>query len=75
MIEWVILFNNLIYAGCGVVLALVFMLLGYKMFDLLTPFNTGKELDDENVAIGIVIGSIFIGVGMAVGLVVGLSLI
>lgn len=75
MIEWTILFSNLIYAGCGVVLALMFMLCGYKMFDLLTPFNTGKELDEGNISIGIVIGSIFIGVGMAVGLVVGLSLI
>lgn len=74
-IDFGIMFGNLLYAACGVVLALVSMAIGYKCFDLITPFKTAKELDDANIAIGIVVGSIFVGVGLAVGLVVGISLI
>ncbi len=71
----VVILSNLAYATCGVALALGAMMIGYKLFDRITPFKTAAELDDGNVAIGIVVGSIFIGVGFAVGLVVGLSLI
>jgi len=75
VIEWGIIGANLVYAGCGVALALVSMIIGYKIFDLITPFKTGQELDDGNVAIGIVVGCMFVGVGLAVGMVVGFSLI
>jgi len=72
--DFSIVLGNLTYATCGVVLALVSMAIGYKAFDLMTPFKTGKELDEGNVAVGIVVGSIFISIGLAVGLVVGISL-
>lgn len=75
VIEWGVIGANLIYASCGVILALFAMIVGYKIFDLITPFKTGQELDDNNVAIGIVVGCMFIGVGLAVGMVVGFSLI
>lgn len=55
-------------------MTLVFMMLGYKMFDRMTPFNTSKQLAEKNVAVGIVVGSIFIGLGIAVGLVIGMAL-
>ena len=35
-----------------------------------TPFDTSAELRKGNVAVGIVVGSIFIGVGVAIGLVI-----
>ncbi|OEU52386.1 MAG: hypothetical protein BA861_00840 [Desulfobacterales bacterium S3730MH5] len=69
-----IVFLNFGYGICGAVLALGFMAVGYKLFDRITPFNTAQELDTGNIAIGIVVGSIFISTGLAVGLVVGLSL-
>ncbi len=65
---------NFLYAICGALLTLVFMAVGYKLFDRLTPFDTSRELAGKNVAVGIVIGAIFIGLGIAVGLVVGLGL-
>jgi len=65
---------NFVYAGLGAVLTIVFMLLGYKILNWLTPFDTSKQLGEGNVAIGIVIGSMFVGLGIAVGLVVGLGL-
>jgi uncharacterized membrane protein YjfL (UPF0719 family) len=65
---------NFLYAIFGVILTLVFMLLGFKLFDKLTPFDTAKQLSDNNIAVGIVVGSIFIGLGIAVGLVIGMGL-
>ncbi len=65
---------NFGYAIVGVILTLLFMMLGYKLFDKMTPFDTSKELAEKNVAVGIVVGSIFIGLGIAVGLVIGMGL-
>ncbi len=50
------------------------MLLGFKLFDKVTPVDTSKQLSDNNIAIGIVVGSIFIGLGIAVGLVMSMGL-
>ena len=65
---------NLGYATVGALLTIGFMMIGYKIFDRMTPFNTSKQLAEKNVAVGIVVGSIFIGLGIAVGLVIGMAL-
>lgn len=70
-----IIFLNFIYAtvlGGGATLLLMF--LGFKVFDRLTPFKTKEELDNGNIAVGIVIGCFFIGLGVAMGLTIGLGL-
>ena len=65
---------NFLYAVRGALLTLVFMAVGYKLFDRMTPFDTSRELAGKNTAVGIVVGAIFIGLGIAVGLVIGLGL-
>ena len=66
---------KLIAVMLGPVWALVIMRIGYKMFDKLTPFDTADELSkDDNIAVGIVVGSIFIALGMVTGLIVGMAL-
>jgi len=65
---------NFAYALGGAVLALFFMIVGYRFFDKITPFDTSKELAGGNVAVGIVVGAIFVGLGIAIGLVVGMGL-
>ncbi|NOX35333.1 MAG: DUF350 domain-containing protein [Deltaproteobacteria bacterium] len=69
-----IIMANFVYAVFGVILTLIFMLLGFKLFDRVTPFDTSKQLSENNTAVGIVVGSIFIGLGIAVGLVIGMGL-
>ncbi len=61
-----IIMANFVYAIFGVILTLIFMLLGFKLFDRVTPFDTSKQLSDNNIAVGIVVGSIFIGLGIGV---------
>jgi uncharacterized membrane protein YjfL (UPF0719 family) len=65
---------NFGYAILGALLTLGFMVVGYKLFDKMTPFDTSKALSEKNTAVGMVVGSIFIGLGIAIGLVVGLGL-
>lgn len=72
--ELVIVAANFTYAILGALLTILFMVLGYKILDWITPFDTSKQLGEGNVAVGIVVGAMFVGLGIAVGLVVGLGL-
>lgn len=72
--ELSILALNFAYALLGAACTVGSMALGFRLFDRLTPFDTRSELAKGNVAVGIVVGSIFVGVGLAVGLVIGLGL-
>jgi uncharacterized membrane protein YjfL (UPF0719 family) len=72
--ELIIVVSNFIYASLGALLTILFMVLGYKILDWMTPFDTSKQLGEGNVAVGLVVGSMFVGLGVAVGLVVGLGL-
>jgi uncharacterized membrane protein YjfL (UPF0719 family) len=65
---------NFGYAIVGAILTLFFMVSGYRIFDKMTPFDTSKQLAEKNIAVGIVVGSIFIGLGIAIGLVIGMGL-
>lgn len=73
-VQLTIMLMNFVYAAVGAFMALGLMLVGYRVFDRVTPFDTSKELADGNMAVGIVIGAIFVGLGIAVGLVVAQAL-
>lgn len=50
-----------------VVIGLVFFGVGFWLFSLLTPFSIRKEIEeDQNVALGIVIGAMLIGIAIIV---------
>lgn len=72
--EFQIILLNFVYAIIGALLTIGFMIIGYKLFDRITHFNTSNQLEQSNVAVGIVVGSIFIGLGIAIGLVIGMGL-
>ena len=72
--ELSIIVINFVYAILGAVLTIVFMAVAFRVFNRLTPFDTHDELAKGNVAVGIVVGSIFVGVGVAMGLGIGLGL-
>ena len=65
---------NFLYAVMGGSLTLAFMWLGCKMFNRMTPFNLPEELARGNLAVGMMVMGIFIGIGVAMGLVIGLGL-
>ncbi len=51
--------STVVYSLLGIVLAII----GYKIYDWITPFSLTKELaEDQNVAVGIVVGSMMLGI-------------
>ncbi len=69
-----IVIANFFYATFGALVTIGIMLLGYKLLDWITPFDTSKELAEGNSAVGTVVGCMFISLGVSVGLVMGLGL-
>jgi uncharacterized membrane protein YjfL (UPF0719 family) len=53
---------TIIYA----ILALVLMFVGYKVFDMITPYNFAEEIKEKNPAVGAVIAGIFIAVAIII---------
>ncbi|GAA0178337.1 hypothetical protein SH2C18_14080 [Clostridium sediminicola] len=53
---------TIIYA----LLALVLMFVGYKIFDIITPYNFAEEIKEKNPAVGAVIAAIFISVAIII---------
>lgn len=65
---------NLAYAIFGGLLTLGFMWLGCKLFNRTVPFSLAEELSKGNMAVGLMVMGMFIGVGIAMGLVIGMGL-
>jgi uncharacterized membrane protein YjfL (UPF0719 family) len=54
--------STIIYA----ILALVLMFVGYKIFDIITPYKFAEEIKEKNPAVGAVIAGIFIAVAIII---------
>jgi len=65
---------NFIYVILGGILTLVFMKIGCSMFNRIVTFNISDELGKGNIAVGLMVMGLFIGIGIALGLVIGLGL-
>ena len=65
---------NILYACMGGFLTLLFMWLGCKVFSHIVNFSIPEQLANGNMAVGMMIMGIFIGIGTAMGLVIGLGL-
>jgi len=65
---------NFVYVILGGMLTLFFMKIGCSMFNKIVTFNISDELGKGNVAVGLMVMGLFIGIGIALGLVIGLGL-
>lgn len=65
---------NFIYVIIGGIVTLIFMRLSCFMFNRMVDFNISDELGKGNVAVGLMVMGIFIGLGISLGLVIGLGL-
>lgn len=60
------LYNLLISVVYGL-LGIALLIIGYYIFELVTPFSTKKELvEDQNVAIGLVVASMIMGMAIVI---------
>jgi|TARA_Y100000031_G_C7986374_1_gene277068 uncharacterized membrane protein YjfL (UPF0719 family) len=59
---------SVVYGLVGIILLMV----GYKIFEWVTPFSVNDALSkDQNRAVGIVVGAIFIGIAIIVAAALG----
>jgi len=61
------LFASIIYGLVGIAM----LLLGFKLFDWITPkLDIQKRLDESPLAVGIVVGAFFLAIAMVIASVV-----
>jgi uncharacterized membrane protein YjfL (UPF0719 family) len=67
-IDETLLLNSLVYGLLGIALAI----LGFKLFDRLTPGNLQEEIiEKKNLAAAVLAGSVIIGICIVVAAAVG----
>jgi uncharacterized membrane protein YjfL (UPF0719 family) len=65
--DWWLLLWQVLLVVIYVVLGLGLFAVAYLIIDRITPFSLRKELeDDQNTALAIVLGSVFIGIAIIV---------
>jgi uncharacterized membrane protein YjfL (UPF0719 family) len=63
--NWDLLLWHLTQVVIYVVVGLGLFALGFLLFDKLTPFSLGKEIQEkQNIAMAIVVSSIFLGIAL-----------
>ncbi|MBE9525425.1 MAG: DUF350 domain-containing protein [Proteobacteria bacterium] len=68
------MFLNVLYACMGGVLTLFFMWFGCRLFSHTVSFSIPDQLAKGNIAVGLMLMGMFIGIGTALGLTIGLGL-
>ncbi|MCG6937067.1 MAG: DUF350 domain-containing protein [Gammaproteobacteria bacterium] len=74
MIEMPPILLNFVYVILGGLLTLVFMKISCIVFNRMVNFNISEELAKGNIAVGLMVMGLFIGIGIALGMVIGLGL-
>ncbi len=74
--QWfdLIMLRNFIYAVFGIIVGILASIITYKLVNRSTHFDIPNELEKGNLAVGVVVGGIFIMIGLIVGLIIGMSL-
>lgn len=71
-----IVLQNFFYAIIGTLIGLILMYVSYKIMNKIVfrNFDLSEELENHNVAVGIVLGAVFLGVAVLAGMCVGMAL-
>ena len=59
--------HGLVGAGVYSILGFIILMIGFKIFDIVTPFDLNKEIaEDDNPAAGIVVAGMMVALGIIV---------
>ena len=62
-ISWYNILVSIIYGLVGILL----LLIGYYIYELITPFSVKKELlEDQNIALGVVVAAFILGMAVII---------
>ena len=64
---WANLSEGLVASAIYSILGIIVLMIGFKIFDLITPFNLNAEIEDKNItAAGVIVAGIMIALGLIV---------
>ena len=70
--DWAEFGQLLVEAAVFGLLGIVLLLVGFKLFELVTPkVDVERKLQDGNIAVGIVVGALLIAISVVVAVCVG----
>ena len=69
---WANLSEGLVASAIYSILGIIVLMIGFKIFDLITPFNLNAEIEDKN---NIAAGGIVAGIMIALGLIVAAAIL
>lgn len=69
-----VLIKNFIYALLGVLMAINLLLYAYQKLDSLTNFNTSDQLKNGNIAVGLMVCGLWIGIALLIGFIFGYAM-
>ena len=71
-LDWMVLFNQVIAAVIFTLIGVVFFGVAFVVITKMVPFSIRKEIEeDQNTALGIILGSVIIGLALIVAAAVG----
>ncbi len=69
--NWNAILNGIIDTAVFSMVGIVMMAVGFFLICLVTPFSIKKEIeDDQNVALGIIIGAVILGISIIIASVI-----
>lgn len=72
MLDWMTLLNQVIAAVIFTVIGVVFFGIAFLAITKMVPFSIRKEIEeDQNTSLGIILGSVIIGLALIVAAAVG----
>ena len=64
--------GNLLFSVVYGLVGIILLIVGYKIFEWVTPFSVNDALSkDQNRAVGIAVGAIFVGIAIIVAAAIG----
>ncbi len=69
-----IMFTKMAMAIYGGIVAVFFMVVGFRFLAGMLALDISNELQEKNAAVGMAVMGMYIGIGVAIGIVVGLAI-
>lgn len=69
----ILMLLNITYSIICIGIGIISMRIAYRVIDKLTPFNTGKLLEKDPRAVGLMVMGLLIGIGICSGLIIGMA--
>ena len=72
MFPWKVIARDIILVAVFSIVGLIILMVGYKVFDLATPYDLNRQIAEENnVAAGIAVAGVLVSLGIIVAAAMG----